>query len=201
MADDRLPLEALSVPFGDLIASVGRGVADAQRDMDAASIATLQAIYEDDRGLFQELQRIGYRPNWYHIPEVEGELQIALTVSAQETRNAAPGAPTRAAAVKLYATPIDAGYTSRFGFTLQATSKIKFRIVPVPPSNAAEAMQVMPVIVGLTLAEARARLSLLTIVATFPEDRPDTARVLTQQPPPGTLLGPTTTVSMTVSAT
>jgi beta-lactam-binding protein with PASTA domain len=62
-------------------------------------------------------------------------------------------------------------------------------------------MQVMPVIVGLTLAEARARLSLLTIVATFPEDRPDTARVLTQQPPPGTLLGPTTTVSMTVSAT
>src|SRR5215510_2201352 len=143
---DRLPLDALSVPFGDLIASVGRGVADAQRELDFASFALLQEIYRDE-GPLRELQRIGYRPNWYHIPEVEGELQIALTVSAQETRGAAVGAPTRAAAVKLYATPIDAGYTSRFGFTLQATSKIKFRIVPVPPSNAAEAMQVMPVVV------------------------------------------------------
>jgi hypothetical protein len=195
--DDKVPLEALSVPFGDLIASVGRGVADAQRAMDAASLAALQEIYADT-GLFQELQRIGYRPNWYHIPEVEGEIQMALTVSAQETRGAAASGPVpRPRAVKLYATPVDAGYTSRFGFTLQATSKVKFRIVPIPPSNAAEAVQVMPALVGLTLPEARARLALLAITATMPGDQPDTATVATQDPAPGTLLGPNTTVRVT----
>jgi hypothetical protein len=197
--DDRVPLEALSVPFGDLIASVGRGVADAQREMDAASVATLQEIYGADSGLFRELQRIGYRPNWYHIPEVEGEIQMALTVSTQETRGAAAsGRVSPAGAVKLYATPVDAGYTSRFGFTLQATSRVKFRIVPVPPSNAAEAVQVMPALIGLTLAEARARLTLLGITATLPDGQPDTATVATQDPAPGTLLGPTTSVSATV---
>ena len=91
---DRLPLEALSVPFGDLIASVGRGVADAQREMDFASFALLQEIYRDE-GPLRELQRIGYRPNWYHIPEVEGELQVALTISGEETRSASSSAATR----------------------------------------------------------------------------------------------------------
>ena len=195
---DRLPLEALSVPFGDLIASVGRGVADAQREMDFASFALLQEIYRDE-GPLRELQRIGYRPNWYHIPEVEGELQIALTISGEETRQASSSAVTRAAALRLYATPVDAGYTSRFGFTLQATSKIKFRIVPVPPSSAAEAIQVMPALVGLTRAEAAARLSLLGIDITLPAGA-DTATVATQQPAPGSIIGVNTTVSVALGA-
>src|SRR5687767_437353 len=191
-------LEALSVPFGDLIASVGRGVADAQREMDAASFALLQEIYRDE-GPLRELQRIGYRPNWYHIPEVEGELQVALTVSGEETRQASSPGVSRAAAIRLYATPVDAGYTSRFGFTIQATSKIKFRIVPVPPSSAAEAIQVMPALVGLTRAEAGARLALLAIGITLPAGA-DSAIVASQQPAPGTVLGLNTTVSVTLGA-
>jgi len=31
--------------------------------------------------LFRELQRIGYRPTWYHIPEAEGQIQVALSVA------------------------------------------------------------------------------------------------------------------------
>jgi len=198
-SDPKAVLDALSVPFGDLIASVGRGVADAQRAMDAASIAALQEVYSEPNGLYQELQRIGYRPNWYHIPEVEGEIQVALTVSGQDTRNtsSAASAPGPARAIKLYATPVDAGYASRFGFSLQATSSVKFRIVPVPPSSQAEAMQVMPALVGLTLAEARARLTLLGIAATLPNEA-DSVTVATQEPSPGTLLGPTTTVRVRV---
>ena len=38
-------LDALSVPLGDLIASIGRGVAEAQRALDTASIAALRDIY------------------------------------------------------------------------------------------------------------------------------------------------------------
>lgn len=175
-------LDALSVPLGDLIAQVGRGVADAQRALDAASIAALRDIYESDEELFRELQRIGYRPTWYHIPEAEGEIQVALSV-AGDTSTSAAGAPR----VKLYAAPLDAGYTSRFSFNLEASSTVKFRIVPVPPSTAAEGMQVMPSLIGLSLGEARARLTLLGIAATLP-DAASSAVVITQTPAAGTLL-------------
>ena len=187
-------LDALSVPIGDLIASVGRGVADAQREMDIASLAALRDIYENTEGLFLELQRIGYRPNWYHIPEVEGEIQVALTVAGQQTVGAAqPGAVGPSgrpglSKVRLYAAPVDAGYASRFGFSLQATSKVRFRIVPIPPSTPAEALQVMPALVGLDMLEARARLALLRIAAELPDDVADTARVTAQTPAAGSLL-------------
>lgn len=184
-------LDALSLPLGELIASVGRGVAEAQREMDAGSIAALQEIYARGDGLYLELQRIGYRPTWYHIPEAEGDLQIALTITGQETRgtnaaNTIDGALRPRA--RIYAAPVDAAYAARFGFNVQASSRVKFRIVPVPPSSVAEAMQVVPALIGLSVADARARLAQFNIEAKFPAGAEDTDVVKTQAPPPGTLL-------------
>ena len=181
-------LDSLSVPIGDLIASVGQGVADAQRAMDAASIAALRDVYESSEGLLHELQRIGYRPNWYHIPEAEGEIQVALTISGQDSTGANAAVAGRSN-VKLYATPIDAGYSSRFNFTLQAASRVRFRIVPVPPSNAAEALQVVPALVGIKVSEARDRLNLLGIIADV-GGAADTDVVSVQEPEPGSILPP-----------
>jgi hypothetical protein len=188
-------LDALSAPLGALIAAVGRGVAEAQREMDAASIAALQEIYASNQGLFLELQRIGYRPTWYHIPEVESDLQIALTVTGQETQGGA--AATGSSPVRLYAAPVDAGYASRFNFSLQASSRVRFRIVPVPPSTAADTVRVVPALVGLTLGEARTRLLSLDIPATLPASTPDTATVSAQTPAPGTVLPSGGTVTLT----
>lgn len=198
--DEKQVIDALSLPLGELIASVGRGVADAQRELDAASISALQEIYSRGDGLYAELQRIGYRPTWYHIPEAEGDLQIALTISGQETTTPTPATTSRpgAARIKLYAAPVDAGYVSRFGFNVQASSRVKFRIVPVPASSAADALQVMPTLVGLSLGDARARLAQTTIVATFPAGAPDTAVVATQVPAAGALVIPGQSVTVTV---
>jgi hypothetical protein len=191
---DNNPLDALSLPLGDLISSVGRGVADAQRDMDVASVSALQAIYESDEDFFRELQRIGYRPIWYHIPEAESEIQVALTVSGDQstTQGTTPAGRSK---VKLYAAPIDAGYTSRFNFTLQASSSLKFRIVPIPPSAAAESIKVVPSLVGLTVADARARLTLLGIAANL-GTAADTAVVSTQDPAAGSILAPNALVTI-----
>lgn len=194
-------LDALSCPLGELIASVGRGVAEAQRELDQASLATLQDVYARGDGLFGELQKIGYRPTWYHIPEAEGDLQVALTISGNEASGGAGTTPPAGAArsrVKLYATPVDAGYASRFGYTLNASSRVKFKIVPVPPSNAADALLAMPALTGLRLSDARARLALLGITATLPTDAPDQSIVTSQRPAPGTLLGSNTPVSVGV---
>jgi hypothetical protein len=193
-------LEALSCPLGELIASVGRGVAEAQRELDHASLATLQDVYARGDGLFGELQKIGYRPTWYHIPEAEGDLQVALTISGNEASAGAGTTPPAGAArskLKLYAAPVDAGYASRFGYTLNASSRVKFKIVPVPPSNAAEALLAMPALTGLSLSEARARLALLGITASLPSAA-DSAIVTSQQPAPGTLLGSNTAVTVAV---
>lgn len=183
--DNRSLLDALSAPLGELISSVGRGVADAQRELDAASIATLREIYESDDDLFRELQRIGYRPTWYHIPEAEGEIQMALTVTGDGT-TASPAPASRR--LKLYAAPMNAGYTSRYDFKMEASSRIKFRIVPVPPSGPAEALLVVPALVGLTLAEARSRLELLRIPHQAAAGAELTKTVTKQTPTPGSIL-------------
>ena len=179
--DTQQVIDALSLPLGELIASVGRGVAEAQREMDAASISVLQEIYSRGDGLFVELQRIGYRPTWYHIPEAEGDLQITLTATSEQTTGAA--APTLGSSrIKLYAAPVDAAYASRFGFNVQASSRVKFRIVPVPPSTAADSLQVVPLLVGMTVEEARARLDSLKMAGTFPDGAAAGAKVTTQSP-------------------
>lgn len=192
--DEKQLLDALSLPLGDLIASVGRGVADAQREMDAGSISALQEIYSRGDGLYLELQRIGYRPTWYHIPEAEGDLQIALTATFQEATGAGSATPTAATPgqprLKLYAAPVDAGYSSRFGFSVQASSRIKFRIVPVPASTGAETIRVAPALIGLTIADARARLDLLDLTGTFASGVVDSAVVTSQAPAAGTLMSP-----------
>ena len=199
--DTRPLLDALSCPIGDLIAAVGRGVADAQRALDEASLATLSEVYSRNDGLLGELQRIGYRPNWYHIPEVESELQIALTIGGEQGRGAPAGAAPagRVPRLKLYAAPVDAGYSSRFNFQLQATSRVKFKVVSVPASNAADAVQAMPLLTGLRLGEARARLTLLGITASLPEGALDDALVRSQEPAAGSLLNSASSVRVGIT--
>jgi len=182
---DNQLLDALSAPLGQVISAVGRGIADAQRELDTASIAALQEIYGSNDELFRELQRIGYRPTWYHIPEAEGEIQMALTVTGEGTAtNAAPGARR----LKLYAAPMNAGYTSRYDFKMEASSRLKFRIVPVPPSGPAEALLVVPAVVGLSWGEARSRLELLRIPHLPPADAKTTDLVSKQTPAAGSIL-------------
>lgn len=177
-------------------------MAEAQRELDHASLSALQEVYSRNDGLFGELQKIGYRPTWYHIPQVDGELQVALTITGQQGTGGTttPVAGSGRSKMKLYAAPVDAGYASRFGFSLNATSRVKYRVVPVPPRNAADALQAMPALTGLTQGGARARLALLGITATFPPNALDSALVTRQDPAPGTMLASGTGVSVGVGS-
>ncbi|MFE8597731.1 PASTA domain-containing protein [Archangium violaceum] len=185
MADPKdLPqLESLSAPLGALISSVGRSVAQAQRELDEATLEHLRAIYESDEGLAAELQRIGYRPTWYHIPEAEAEIAVALSITAEEQTQGR-------SRVKMYGAPMDASYTNRFGYSLSAQSRLKFRVVPVPPSPQAEALVVVPAVVGKTVADARALLLALGVPHRFPSDAGDTEAIVSASAQPGTVLPP-----------
>lgn len=158
--------EALSAPLGDLISSVANGVAQAQKALDAQTLQTFKDIYASSEGLQEELQRIGYQPTWYKIPEVNAEITMTLSVGERETSESFEqlrSGERRSGELKLFAAPVDAHYANRFGYDIQGASTLKFRIVAVPPSPQAEAVRVVPSLVGKPLTEARQLLDRLGI--------------------------------------
>lgn len=212
MTDDPLRyLQALSAPMGELIASVGRGVAEAQQALDMGSLGALLQIYGDPDTTDETLallREIDYRPTFYAIPEVTSELSVALTVTGQASSTAplaSPSAAPAAAAIaarselapRLFVAPVDAGYQNRYGFDLRATSSIKFKIVPVPPPTQVEQLRVVPNLVDRTFAQTRTLLELYRLGWAQPTPAPgdpppaapaDTDVVLTQSVAPGSLV-------------
>ncbi len=84
---------------------------------------------------------------------------------ALEEGTDAPG-EAGAGRIQLYATPVDASFSNTYDYQLRACSQLKFRIVPVPPSDQAEDMKLVPPdlgVIGKPLGNARARLTQLAI--------------------------------------
>lgn len=161
--------DALSAPLGDVIAAVGRGVAEAQTALDAATVEGFKRMFSGSDAMLEEMRRIGYHPTWYRIPEVEAEVTISLSISG-ESRQAGPAprsgpdaAIGGAGRIQLYAAPLDASYANKYDFQVQAASKVKFKVVAVPPSPEAAELKVVPGLGNKTYAEATALLDELRI--------------------------------------
>ena len=181
-ADDLSEItRALSAPLGELIAAVGRGVAQAQAALDLHTVETFKAVYGSEEATYKALRELGYQPTWYRIPEVAAEIYVTLSAQGQERSVSSPaalpasaapeeqaGAPgeTAAGRIQLYATPVDASFSNTYDYQLRACSQLKFRIVPVPPADQADGMKLVPPdldVVGKPLRNARVRLTQLGI--------------------------------------
>jgi hypothetical protein len=187
-------LETLSAPLGDLIAELGRGVADAQQALDEATLEQLRRIYQDDDEFLEQLRALGYQPTWYQIPEAEAELQVALSVEGAYTQGGRPR-------LRMLGAPLNASYQNRFDYSLNASSKLKVRIVPIPPPTLLEDKRMVPRLAGKTLAEARALLSVLDIPVTVTPEAlaaNEQARVESSVPAAGHLLDGGATLTLTV---
>lgn len=145
MADDLKTVlsDGFAAPLGDVIAAVGRGVAEAQLALDRASMDTTLALYDQggDAAL-ATFREIGYRPTFYALPETSCEVQISMRVGGS---GAADGS---AAAARSYVTPVDAGFANRFGYQGQASAKLVFKIVAVPPPAVLEDSRPVPLVTG-----------------------------------------------------
>lgn len=172
----KLVADLLASPLGDVIASVGEGVAAAQAALDAGSVAQTLEIYSEsgDEGLAL-LRSVGYRPTFYTLPETTGEIQVSLRLSGGQAQNGGAAAKPlpqrlgRAAPLRarMYATPVDAGFANQFNYSAQASAKIVFRIVPVPPPLALEDIRVVPALAGRAASEATLVLETLGLGAAF----------------------------------
>lgn len=143
--------DVLAAPLGDLIAGVGRGMADAQAALNQATIDAIKQLYTGDSAQ-TEMALLGYTPQWYAIPEVEADMQIALSLTGSHASSG------RSGGISLIGVPVDAQFQNQFQYDLRAASRLKFKIVPVPPTSAAAGARVVPDLVGVTYADAVARL-------------------------------------------
>lgn len=137
--------------LGDLIGAVGRGVADAQHALDVAAMDQLTAIATAEGAVADTLRAIGYQPTWYRIPELNAEITVSLTLAGRSEQSGR----TR---MQLYATPVDASYSNKYVVNADVTSRITFKVVPVPPSPLAADLRVVPELTGQTFADAEALL-------------------------------------------
>ena len=177
--------ETMAAPLGDLIAAVGRGLAEAQQSLDQATIDTIKALYSGNDSRLELMRQLGWQPTWYRIPELTADLTISLSVSATETSSGqGPGS------VQLYASPMDASYTNRYDYDLQAASVIKFKIVPVPPTVELAERKLVPALQTMKLSDARQRLASLGIPFQIEEGvtPTDATQVQDTNPPEGALL-------------
>ncbi len=108
--------EILITPVATLIRELSRSVAEAQLQLDAAALASQQALPA-------ELRDLGYEPTWYQIPEAHVELKMAVHYE----RSQASGP------VRVWATPFNAKYRNALNYTADGSSTLTLRIVPVPP--------------------------------------------------------------------
>lgn len=178
-----LASDVMAAPIGELIAAIGQGVAQAQEALDQGLLAKVLAIYsEGDDAQLRLLREIGYQPTFYALPETTGEIQVALSISGKVRNQATPTAaapPLKAApltvnqlnsnrllhaqlpAARVYAAPVNADLTNRYGFQSSAAAKVSFKIVPVPPPSRASEIRVVPALTGLSWEDAERLAELL----------------------------------------
>lgn len=216
--------EVLASPLGDVIASVGAGVAAAQEALDEASLAKTLEIYREGGDAMLSLMReIGYQPTFYALPETTGEVVVSLrlgdqTTSSQQTNIVAPErarnlahipsalADRRTLPVKSYITPVDASFANRYSYSAQASSRLTFKIVPVPPPEGLDRARVMPDLVDRDVATATLVLQMLGLQMRFEDrqqrriDEPSsTAKIASTVPQGGVIVVTDTEIVMTLA--
>jgi hypothetical protein len=137
--------EVFSAPIESVIVALGRGIAEAQRELDRSSIRFQEEIDADPA-----LSGLGLQSTWYQFPKVDLQLKIAMSVVKSPTTQRAPNrlAPTLLSA-PIFATrialqPVSAAYQNNFNYNTEASSVITLSIVPVPPPRGGDQATVPP---------------------------------------------------------
>lgn len=109
--DDQLTVEAFGID--EILLSTARSLLQAQRAMDATSLAAERRLRELGPG-----ESHGWTASWYAIPELELDLRLALGVGSSG---------------EIHTDIVDADYQSRYGFDVEASSELRTKFVAVPP--------------------------------------------------------------------
>ena len=124
-------------PLPDMVASMGKAIAEAQTEMDRSAAAFLKELADPENGVTlpgetkpTSLLKMGFAPSFYHFSETRIEAKIAFsTMTGHEaTVGLKIGVP-----IKFVTIGIDASYTNKYSFEAEGSSTVSTKIVSVPP--------------------------------------------------------------------
>lgn len=127
MSEDTVVTDALIRPLSDVLVQVGKAIAETQKALDRNSADT-QIFIENDEILGQ----YDLRATWYHMPEVDLELKMSLSMHEEQKLDTGITTPM------ILCAPVNASYVRNFDYDIAGSSEIKARIVPVPPPSVLE---------------------------------------------------------------
>jgi hypothetical protein len=120
------PAQQIAATLEELLITLGRGIGQAQAELDRSSIEMQKEIDADPL-----LAQHGVQATWYQMPHAEVEIKVALDFQGSSSTT-----PMLLTAGRLLLQPVNARYQNLFNFNASATSTVKFTIVPVPAQGA-----------------------------------------------------------------
>jgi hypothetical protein len=122
--------------MGDMIRSMAFAIADAQRDVDAASIRTAGAMSGAGPGASTvkfgkgdySLMELGFTPTFYQFVDtvIEVKIDIHMTTHREVKGDVAPTPVARVSTVTAH-------YSGSYNYSVEGSSLLRTKLVPVPP--------------------------------------------------------------------
>jgi hypothetical protein len=144
MPDEKMTLPLNAMPFDEMIASMGTGIAEAQRKLDEISfeitkmMSGTEAKYRirlsdsaDARSY--SLLELGFAPTFYQFVDTVLEVKVAFSMSSETSNSGSEGGKYQAKS-----TPVDATYSNRFQYPVEGSSVMRTKLVTVPPPGLLE---------------------------------------------------------------
>lgn len=147
--------ELLDVPFPEMVASLGQGIADAQHQLDMNSVEVARTLAETEIEIVPAITRtisadgevsfstadpidvsllqVGLFPTFYQFSEAVIEVEMDIKTTTERETNIDVSARARAG-FGLWGGSIqtDVSHNRKFGKEVHGTSRLKTTMVPVP---------------------------------------------------------------------
>ncbi len=148
--------ELLDVPFPEMVMKLALGIAEAQKNLDENSVETAIALAEtevpvvlavtqtiaaDGTVTFTQaptvdvsLLQLGLMPTFYQFIESTIEVTMDIKTTTSRETNVEVGVKAKVGfAMWSASVSIDVSHNRKFGKTVQGTSRLVTKLVPVPP--------------------------------------------------------------------
>jgi len=144
MPDEKMTLPLNAMPFDEMIASMGTGIAEAQRKLDEISfeitkmMSGTEAKYrirlsDSADARTYSLLELGFAPTFYQFVDTVLEVKVAFSMSSETSNSGSDRGKYQAKS-----TPVDATYSNRYQYPVEGSSVMRTKLVTVPPPGLLE---------------------------------------------------------------
>jgi hypothetical protein len=128
------------VPLAKMLESMTTAIIDAQRQLTQNTLDALDRLADSNYGIKmpgetekRSLLELGLMPSFMHISEATISAKMAFSMAESEE---AFGKASAGGSYGMFSASVNAGYASKYSFSVEGSSEFFMRIVSVPPPDA-----------------------------------------------------------------